>query len=114
MMALAGMQASCTLNSESDEHFNNPPDSNNENLLYLISANENYSRFYNALIEYGFDELLSKNQYFTVFIPPNSAFEGLPEYTAAEWEKILGFNIVYANLYFTDFRDIRLMTVNGK
>jgi len=105
---------SCTLNSESDEHFNNPPDSNSDYLLSLIHENADYSRFYDALLEYGFDQLLSKNQYFTLFIPPNSAFEGLPEYSADEWKKILGFHIVYANLYSRDFSDLRLRTVNGK
>ena len=72
--------------------------SNNDYLLILIGGNENYSRFYDALVEYGFDELLSKDQYFTVFVPPNSAFEGLPEYTDAEWKKSLDF-ILFMRIY---------------
>jgi len=41
-----------------------------DNVLTLIGENENYSRFYNALLEYDFEDLLSKNQYFTVFVRP--------------------------------------------
>ena len=113
-MAVAWMHDSCTLNTEADEHYKNPPESNSDYLLTLISENENYSRFYDVLVENGFEELLSKNQYFTVFIPPNTAFEGLPEYSPAEWAKIIGFHIVYANLYSADFTNCNLLTVNGK
>ena len=108
------MQDSCTLNTEADEYYNNPPDSNSDYLLTLIGENENYSQFYNALIENGFKDLLSKNQYFTVFVPTNSAFDGLPEYSDEEWIKIIGFHIVYANLYSKDFANLHMLTVNGK
>jgi|GEM_PF-1778915 len=105
---------SCTINKEVDDYYNNPPDRNNDYLLTLIHENENYSRFYDALVKYGFADLLSKNQYLTLFVPPNSAFDGLPEYSDAEWVKIIGFHIVYANLYSKDFNNLNLLTVNGK
>jgi uncharacterized surface protein with fasciclin (FAS1) repeats len=113
-LTLAWMHDSCTLNSEADEHYENPPDRNSDYLLTLISENQNYSRFYNALIDYGFEDLLSKNQYFTVFVPPNSAFDGLPEYSTSEWVKIIGFHIVYANLFSKDFSNRNMLTFNGK
>jgi uncharacterized surface protein with fasciclin (FAS1) repeats len=65
-------------------------------------------------MEYGFDEMLTKNQYLTVFVPSNSAFDGLPEYSRDEWKKIIGFHIIYANLYSRDFKDIDLLTTIGK
>jgi uncharacterized surface protein with fasciclin (FAS1) repeats len=113
-LSIAYLLYTCTLNSETEDHFNNPPGSNSDYLLSLISENDNYSMFYSKLIEHGYDKLLAKNQYFTVFIPVNSAFEGIPEYTAEEWKKIIGYHIVYASLYSTDFGDLRLRTVNGK
>lgn len=113
-MAASLIHDSCTINKEVDGYYNNPPGRNDDNLLTLIGENENYSLFYNALVEYGFEDLLSKNQYFTLFVPPNSAFDGLPEYSASEWAKIIGFHIVYANLYSRDFNNLDLLTVNGK
>ena len=105
---------SCILNNEWDEYYNNPPDRSNDDLLTLIGNNENYSTFYNALIENGFEDLLSKNQYFTVFVPTNAAFDGLPAYSRDEWKKILGFHIIYKNLYSRDFDSLDLMTFIGK
>src|SRR4030042_1632899 len=108
-LAVALAQHSCNLNNEWDEYYNNPPDRSDDYLIALIGENENYSRFYDALLEYGYDDLLSKNQYLTVFIPPNSAFEGLPEYSSEEWNKIIGFHIIYTNLYSRDFDDLDLL-----
>jgi uncharacterized surface protein with fasciclin (FAS1) repeats len=108
------LQYSCNLNSGWDDYYKNPPDRSNDNLLTLIGENENYSRFYNALLEYGYEDLLSKNQYLTIFVPPNSAFEGIPEYSPDEWNKIIGFHILYANLYSRDFKDLDLLTIIGK
>jgi uncharacterized surface protein with fasciclin (FAS1) repeats len=105
---------SCNLNDKWDKYYGNAPVLTGVNVLTLIGDNENYSRFYEALIEYGFDDLLTKNQYFTVFVPSNSAFDGLPEYTQEEWVKIIGFHIIYANLYSRDFKDIDLLTTIGK
>lgn len=114
ILMVAFLQNTCNLNNEWDEYYKNPPDRSGDYLLTLISENENYSRFYDALLQYGYDDMLSKNQYFTIFIPPNSAFEGLPEYTAAEWDKIIGFHIIYTNLYSRDFKDLDLLTTIGK
>ncbi len=114
VITLFGLCNSCTLNKDADNYYNNPPGRNSDYLLTLIRENENYSRFYDAIVEYGYDKLLSKNQYFTIFVPPNSAFEGLPEYTSAEWARIIGFHIVYANLYSKDFSNLNLLSVSGK
>ena len=105
---------SCNLNDEWDKYYENAPERTGENVLTLISENENYSRFYNALMEHGFETLLSKNQYFTVFVPVNAAFDGLPEYSDLEWKNILGFHIVYAKLLSYEFADLDLLTTMGK
>ena len=113
-LVFAWMHDSCNLNNDWDAYYKNPPDQSGDNVLTLIGENENYSRFYNALLEYDFEDLLSKNQYFTVFVPPNAAFEGLPEYSRDQWTKIIGFHILYANLYSQDFKDLDLLTFMGK
>ena len=97
--AILGITNSCNQNDEWNSYYKNIPNRTNEKILDLISKNENYSKFYNALNKYGFDDLLSENQYFTLFVPINSAFEGLPEYSKEEWTKIIGFHISYSKLY---------------
>ena len=114
MQAAAWLYHSCNLNNEWDDYYNHPPERNSDNLLTLIGNDENYSMFYDALIEYGFGDLLSKNQYFTVFIPVNTAFEGLPDYSREEWTRIIGFHIIYKNLYSRDFDSLDLLTYIGK
>jgi uncharacterized surface protein with fasciclin (FAS1) repeats len=105
---------SCNLNDKWDGYYGNTPERAGENILTLLAANENYSRFYNVVKEYGFDDLLTRNQYLTVFVPVNQAFEGIPEYSQEEWNHIIGFHIIYANLYSRDFADLDLMTTIGK
>ena len=113
-MIVAVLMDSCLVNDEWESHYENEPDRLGENVLTMIAKNENYSHFYNALIENGFETLLSKNQYFTVFVPVNSAFDGLPEYTSEEWTRILGFHIIYAKLLSHEFSDLDLFTTMGK
>ena len=110
----AGVIHSCNLNDEWDQYYDNAPAQTGETVLTLIAKNEDYSKFYQALVEHGFETLLSKNQYFTVFVPVNSAFDGLPEYSADEWTRILGFHIIYAKLLSHEFTDLDLLTTMGK
>jgi uncharacterized surface protein with fasciclin (FAS1) repeats len=114
VLAAAGLIDSCNLNDEWDKNYENAPDQTGENVLTMIAENENYSTFYNALVENGYETLLSKNQYFTVFVPINSAFEGLPEYTEEEWIGILGFHILYTKLMSHEFANLDLLTTIGK
>lgn len=114
VMAAACLIESCNLNDEWDNYYENAPEQTGKNVLNLISENENYSHFYNALVENGFETLLAKNQYFTVFVPVNSAFDGLPEYTDEEWTGILGFHIIYTKLLSHEFSDMDLLTTMGK
>lgn len=114
VMVSAMLIDSCNLNDEWDNYYGNPPEQTGENVLTMIAENENYSHFYNALVENGFETLLSKNQYFTVFVPVNSAFDGLPEYSVEEWTGILGFHILYAKLLSHEFADLDLLTTMGK
>ncbi len=108
------LTTACNLNDKWEDYYGNTPDLTDVNVLTLIQENENFSSFYNALIEYGFDDMLTKNQYLTVFVPTNSAFEGLPAYTEDEWKKIIGFHIIYTNLYSRDFKNSDLLTSIGK
>ncbi len=114
IIAAIALYTSCNLNDRWEDYYGNTPGLTNVNVLNLIKENENFSSFYNALIEYGFDEMMTKNQYLTVFVPTNSAFEGLSSFTGDEWKKIIGFHIIYTNLYSRDFKDSDLLTTIGK
>jgi uncharacterized surface protein with fasciclin (FAS1) repeats len=112
--AMALIPGSCNLNGEWERYYGDAPGHTTYTVLDLIEENPEFSKFYDALIEYGFDDLLTKNQYFTVFVPANTAFEGLPEYSRVEWTRIIGFHIIYMNLYSRYFTDSDLMTSLGK
>jgi uncharacterized surface protein with fasciclin (FAS1) repeats len=114
LLLAAGLINSCNLNEEWDKYYENAPERTGENVLTVIAENENYSNFYNTLIENGFEAMLSKNQYFTIFVPVNSAFDGLPAYTDEEWDRILGFHILYTKLLSHEFADMDLLTTMGK
>src|SRR4030042_3708373 len=114
IIIIIALHTSCNLNDRWEDYYGNTPELTNVNVLNLIKENDNFSSFYNALIEYGFDEMLTKKQYLTVFVPTNSAFEGLPDYTEDEWKKIIGFHIIYTNLYSRDFKDSDLLTTINK
>jgi uncharacterized surface protein with fasciclin (FAS1) repeats len=106
--------SSCDINSEWDDYYHKASVAISDNVLNLINENSNYSYFYEKLVETGYDSLLVKNQYFTLFVPTNSAFEGLPEYSSEEWKNIIGFHICYYNLFSKDFEDIDIKSVTGK
>jgi len=108
------MFSSCTMNKEWDDYYHDSSVNIGDNVLKLIEKNANYSRFYETILATGYDSLLIKNQYFTIFVPTNSAFDGLPEYTNAEWKNIIGFHICYYSLYSRDFGDIDLQSIIGK
>ena len=105
---------SCDLNRDWDEHYSESDLVIGDNVLKLIGENGNYSRFYDKLVETGYDSLLVKDQYFTIFVPVNSSFDGLPEYSASEWKQIIGFHISYFNLFSRDFGDVNLQSIIGK
>jgi len=105
---------SCEINSKWDEYYDNPDVTVGDNVLKLLSENSNYSMFYEALLETGYDSLLTKNQYFTVFAPSNAAFEGLPSYSSEDWRYIMGFHICYLSLFSRDFEDINIRSIIGK
>jgi uncharacterized surface protein with fasciclin (FAS1) repeats len=104
----------CNPSREWDEHYNSPILSINKDVLSLIKETGNYSIFYEKLVETGYDSLLMKDQFFTVFVPNNEAFSGLPDYSAEEWRKIIGFHICYASFFSKDFADTRVQTIIGK
>ena len=114
VLILAGLYPSCTLNDDWDEYYQELPSHIGQNVLDLLAEDENYSLFYEGLLKYGFDDLLTKNQYFTLFVPVNSAFEGLPEFSNNEWRKIFSFHILYKGLFSHDFADVNIMTTAGK
>ncbi len=108
------MNPSCTLNDKWDSYYSDTPGRIDDNVFKLLGQEESFSRFHDALINYGFEEMLSMNQYFTLFVPVNSAFDGLPEYSDEEWRKIIGFHILYSKLFSHEFAELGLMTSIGK
>jgi uncharacterized surface protein with fasciclin (FAS1) repeats len=105
---------SCTWNEEWDSYYRDAPGQVEDNVVKLMGQYENFSMFHDAVIRYGYEEMLSKNQYFTLFVPVNAAFEGLPEYSDEQWKEIIGFHILYTSLFSHDFADRDLMTTIGK
>jgi uncharacterized surface protein with fasciclin (FAS1) repeats len=104
---------SCTINREWDDYYDQSRNTGS-NVLALLKANNNYSLFYQKVLETGFDTILSKNQYFTLFVPENKAFEYIPEYSKEQWIRIIGFHICYTSLFSRDFEIKNILTVSGK
>jgi uncharacterized surface protein with fasciclin (FAS1) repeats len=107
------MVVSCTINREWDDYYDNPGNLGN-NVLDLLKTNDNYSIFYQKVLETGFDTLLRKNQFFTLFVPENSAFNNIPEYTKDQWIRIIGFHICYLSLFSRDFETESILSISGK
>lgn len=114
VLLLSFLDYSCSLNSEWEEYYDKTPARIEDNVFKLIGDVDNFSQFHNLLVKYGFEDLLSQDQYFTLFVPENSAFEGIPEYSENEWKKIIGFHILYAKLFSYEFTDADLLTTIGK
>jgi uncharacterized surface protein with fasciclin (FAS1) repeats len=104
---------SCTVNKEWDDYYSHSADLEN-NVLSLLRDNVNYSLFYEKVLETGFDSILRKPQYFTLFVPENKAFENIPEYTPEEWMKIIAFHICYTSLFTKDFQNKNILSLSGK
>jgi hypothetical protein len=111
---LHGVIPSCNINDSWDDYYGAGPDQIENNVLELVAQNPDFSLFYDALLKYGYDEMLAKNQFFTLFVPVNSAFSGVPDYTEEDWERIIGFHILYSRLFSHDFNDLDLLTIIGK
>jgi uncharacterized surface protein with fasciclin (FAS1) repeats len=114
MITVALMTDSCEMNDKWEDHYGNAPKTTGLNVLTLLSEDPDYSKFHEAIMKYGFDEILTRNQYLTLFVPENSAFEALPDYSEEEWKKIIGYHIIYINLYSRNFGDIDLLSTSGK
>ena len=114
MITVAMLTDSCEMNDKWEDHYGNAPKTTGLNVLTLLSENPDYTKFHEAVMKYGFDEILTRNQYLTLFVPENSAFEALPDYSEEEWKKIIGYHIIYTNLYSRNFGDIDLLSTSGK
>lgn len=108
------LNPSCSVNDRWDGYYGEAPERIEDNVLDLIGENQNFSRFHQALIQYGYDDLLTRNQYFTLFVPVDAAFENIQEYSDEEWEQIIGFHILYSKLFSHDFADLEMLTTIGK
>lgn len=111
---LNGVSPSCTINERWEDYYDSGPAQIENNVYELIGQNPEFSRFHEALVRYGYDEMLTRDQFFTLFVPVNSAFEDAPEYSDTEWEQIIGFHILYSRLFSHDFEDHDLLTIIGK
>ena len=108
------LNRSCTYNDDREKYYTDTPDHMEENVLELIRQHPDYSKFAEALDETGYGEMLTRNQYFTLLIPTNAAFDGLQGYAIEEWRQIIGFHILYHKLFSYDFTDRNLLTTIGK
>lgn len=104
----------CTLNDAWDGYYRDTPSRVDDNVVKLLGQYPGFSKFRDAVIQYGFEDLLTRDQYFTLFAPVNEAFEGLPDYSEQEWKRIIGFHILYARLFSHDFAEMDLLTTIGK
>jgi hypothetical protein len=100
---------SCNPGDDWSSHYSTDPDLG-KTVMDILKGNPDYSLFYEKVVATGFDSLLVKDQYFTIFVPVNGAFEEISEYSTEEWREIIGFHICYANLFSKDFTDSRLQT----
>lgn len=114
MLWLLGIMPCCTMNEGWEDHYDSGPEQIEDHVMDLIAEDPDFSIFYDALIRYGYDEMLTRNQFFTLFVPVNSAFGELPDYSEEEWERIIGFHILYSRLFSHDFEDLDLLTITGK
>jgi uncharacterized surface protein with fasciclin (FAS1) repeats len=104
----------CTVNKEWDNYYDNAAAQTGKKLLDQLRENENYSLFYEKVVATGFDSILSKNQYFTLFVPVNEAFGNLPEFTPDQWKAIIGFHICYQSIFSRDFGNKNVLSLLGK
>jgi uncharacterized surface protein with fasciclin (FAS1) repeats len=104
----------CTVNKEWDTYYDHSFGQSGNNILDLLKENKDYSLFYEKVVETGFDTILNKNQYFTLFVPENAAFSNIPEYSAEQWRAIIGFHICYQSLFSRDFGNKNMLSFLGK
>ncbi len=114
LMGFLFILPSCIVNDQWEGYYNDTPERIEDNVFKLIGEAPEYSRFHEALVDYGFEEMLSRNQYFTLFVPVNSAFDDIGEYSEEEWKQIIGFHILYSKLFSQDFAELDLLTSIGK
>ncbi|MFC2079998.1 fasciclin domain-containing protein [Bacteroidota bacterium] len=67
----------CT--KEWDEHYTPSDDVINVKMWDYLVEDDNFSLFTTYIIENELDSLLKSNQQYTLFIPPNTAFENVPD-----------------------------------
>lgn len=61
-----------------DEHKKVNSDTPSETIMEMLNSNSEYSKFANALVETGLNELLNKTMLFTVWVPSNNSISQLP------------------------------------
>ncbi len=114
LSAVLILTLACTVNKEWDKYYNPSSGQLGSTLLELLKENENYSLFYQKVLETRFDSILIKNQYFTLFVPNNSAFNDIPEYSLQQWKDIIGFHICYQSFFSREFGNKNILSILGK
>ena len=71
-------------------------------LLNAIQENPDCSQFYQAVMKAGYDELLSQANNFTVFVPTNSAWQGVDMNNEALMKNIVAYHIAYGRFLSTN------------
>ena len=71
-------------------------------LLEAIRENPECSQFYQAVVKAGYGDLLSQANNFTVFVPQNSAWQGVDMNDETLLKNIVAYHIAYGRLLSTD------------
>jgi len=77
---------------EWDEHYQDQPETVDQNIWDVIQADEELSTFAGYIREFKYDTLFNTNDPFTLFIPTNDAFTGLLD-TGSMTRTILDYHI---------------------
>ncbi|MDR1342490.1 MAG: fasciclin domain-containing protein [Prevotellaceae bacterium] len=97
-----------------DEHAQTTEKGVSLTLLDVIRENPDWSSFYRALAATGYDSLLNEANSFTVFVPANSAWEGVKMDDTAALASIVSSHIAYEKKLAADSALRYVQTVNGK
>ncbi|TKG95450.1 hypothetical protein EYV94_08385 [Puteibacter caeruleilacunae] len=100
----------CTDQGLFDEHYDTLSSGEvvDNNVMEKLSGVENCSNFYNALVTYKFDTLLTKNFPVTVFAPVNAEFD-LANIAEEDHVRTLNNHILYGKFFTSDLTERKKM-----
>ena len=109
-----GMIAIKSCNPPWEEHYSDKEPNINMKLWDAISKEPRYSTFVSEIEASGLDSIFQEEQVYTMFIPPNEAFESIVD-TGNVIQLILSYHMsktIFIDRNVQDWR--RLLTISGK